>query len=304
MNESIQRIGKEIEEVIKQGEKAEKEVNKKIDEIKIEIETRRVELLEEIEKKREEKIKRLRNQKDELEMNQVGLETCLIFGNNLINFGNGIEISLSRDYFLKRITNLKNEKIQFDSICDSLIIFESTSSLSQLLNAISSFGSIIDQDISPQHSFISSINIISPSSPPNKQFTNIFTSNSPSSKIIQIGKKEEDLMIKIGENEKIEIGITCCDSKGIQFDKKPIAAAGTGMFDIIVQPPHSLVILCFVLFCFVLFCLFSTVSSFFFSFFSFWNVSAFIFHFLNECSSKKPYLKSHHNQQPTQITQK
>ena len=57
-------------------------MNKKIDEIKIEIETRRVELLEEIEKKKEGEIKVLRNQKDELEMNQVGLETCLIFGNN------------------------------------------------------------------------------------------------------------------------------------------------------------------------------------------------------------------------------
>ena len=153
MKESIKRIGKEIEEVIKQGEKAEKEVNKKIDEIKIEIETRRVELLEEIEKKREEKIKRLRNQKDELEMNQVGLETCLIFGNNLINLGNGIEISLSKDYFLKRITNLKNEKIQFESCSRPFIIFESTSSLSQLLNAISSFGSIIDQSISNENTF-------------------------------------------------------------------------------------------------------------------------------------------------------
>ena len=109
--------------------------------------------MEEIEKMKEEKIKRLRNQKDELEMNQVGLETCLIFGNNLINLGNSIEISLSKDYFLKRITHLKNEKIQFDSCCRPLIIFESTSSLSQLLNAISSFGSIVDQVISSENTF-------------------------------------------------------------------------------------------------------------------------------------------------------
>ena len=296
MKESIQRIGKEIEEVISQGEKAEKEVNKKIDEIKIEIETRRVQLLEEIEKKREEKIKRLRNQKDELEMNQVGLETCLIFGNNLINLGNGIEISLSKDYFLKRITNLKNEKIQFDSICDSLIIFESTSSLSQLLNAISSFGSIIDQDISPKHSFISLINIISPSSLPNNQSTNIFTSNSPSSKFNQTGK-EKELMIKIGENEKIEIGITCCDSKGIQFDKKPVAA-GTGMFDIIVQPPHSLVILCFLLFSFVLF---TTVSlSLLILLFTHFHFGLFLHSYFTFSMNAPPIL----NLKSTQITQK
>ena len=196
----------------------------------IELETRKVVLLEEITEKKEKKIKILRTQKDELKMHQVGLETCLIFGNQLIKEGNPIEISLSREYFLKRIDQLKNENVQLESGCDPLItFFEVTSSAQRLSAAISQYGSILDQDISPKNSFISSINLVSPSS--SSSPTNIFASTSPSTKV-------NPELVKIQEKQQIEIGITCCDANENQFDKN-ICAAGIGIFHVTVDPPQA-----------------------------------------------------------------